>query len=306
VEFEAKVNGEYPVEHGVVVDWEGWESLILRAYSELGISPKGTKLLTSEAPQNPKANREKITEFAFGTLGVDSFYVATSALLALYASGRTTGLVVQSTGGVTHTVPIYDGYVLPHAVLRLDMGGRDLTRWLRDMLAERGISVDEDAARQLQAQLCYVARDYDDEMLQPKETSLTIDGQSYTLGSERFRCPEALFKPHLVGSEFAGIHDTAFSSIMKCDIDIRKDLYSNIVLAGSNTLFPGLAERLTEEVVALAPASIQVKVEAPDNRDDLSFVGGAMLSGMDNFQQMYITRADYDTSGAEVVHRKCF
>ena len=74
------------------------------------------------------------------------------------------------------------------------------------------------------------------------------DGQVITIGNERFRCPEALFQPSFLGMESAGIHETTYNSIMKCDVDIRKDLYGNTVLSGGSTMFPGIADRMQREL----------------------------------------------------------
>merc|ERR1711896_29904 len=87
------------------------------------------------------------------------------------------------------------------------------------------------------------------------------------VGNERFRCPEALFKPHMVGNmESAGIHETTYNSIMKCDVDIRKDLYANTVLSGGTTMYPGIADRMQKEMTALAPTTMKIKIVAPPER----------------------------------------
>jgi actin-related protein len=102
-------------------------------------------------------------------------------------------------------------------------------------------------------------------ILQPHPTQLPLceHAQVITIGNERFRCPEVLFSPSMVGMEANGIHDTTFNSIMKCDVDIRKDLYSNIVLSGGTTMFPGIADRMSKEITALAPSAMKIKVVAP-------------------------------------------
>jgi hypothetical protein len=85
-------------------------------------------------------------------------------------------------------------------------------------------------------------------------------------GNERFRCPEALFQPTFLGMESPGVHETTYNSIMKCDVDIRKDLYANVVLSGGTTMYAGIADRMSKEITALAPASMKVKIIAPPER----------------------------------------
>jgi len=132
------------------------------------------------------------------------------------------------------------------------------------------------------------------------------DGQVITIGSERFRCPEILFQPAHIGMEAPGIHETTYSSIMKCDVDIRKDLYGNIVLSGGSTMFPGIADRMNKEITALAPNSMKIKVVAPPERKYSVWIGGSILASLSTFQQMWVTRAEYDECGPSIVHRKCF
>merc|ERR1711924_263139 len=132
------------------------------------------------------------------------------------------------------------------------------------------------------------------------------DGNVITVGNERFRCPEALFQPSFIGKEASGIHDTTFQSIMKCDLDIRKDLYANVVLSGGTTMFAGIGERMTKELTALAPSTMKIKVVAPPERKYSVWIGGSILSSLSTFQQMWISKSEYDESGPTIVHRKCF
>ena len=126
------------------------------------------------------------------------------------------------------------------------------------------------------------------------------------IGNERFRCPEVLFQPSFIGKEASGIHDCTFQTIMKCDVDIRKDLYANIVLSGGTTMFPGIGERMTKELTALAPSTMKIKVVAPPERKYSVWIGGSILSSLSTFQSMWISKAEYDESGPAIVHRKCF
>jgi actin-related protein len=121
-----------------------------------------------------------------------------------------------------------------------------------------------------------------------------------------FRAPEALFQPSVLGQEAAGIHETTYNSIMKCDVDIRKDLYGNIVMSGGTTMYPGIADRMQKEINALAPSSMKVKIVAPPERKYSVWIGGSILASLSTFQQMWISKQEYDESGPSIVYRKCF
>lgn len=307
----------YPVANGIVDNWDDmtkiWEHTY---YNELRCEPTERPVHLTEAPKNPTKNREKMTEIFFDTFQVPAFFVSVQAVLSLYASGRTTGLVYDSGDGVTHTVPVFDGFSMKHAVKRMNLAGRELTTYFGDILNEAGISLTStaefDIVKDIKEKKCYVALDFDEEMKafesdKSKEVTYELpDGTVITFGNQQIRGPEVLFKPQLIGKDFPGMHQQVYNCIQQCDIDVRRDLYENMLLSGGSTMYNGLSDRIVKEVKNLANASVNVKCVAPAERKFSVWIGGSTLSTLATFQTMWITKGEYEETGVAIVHRKCF
>lgn len=197
----------------------------------------------------------------FETFQVQNMYVAIQAVMSLYAAGRTTGLVVDAGDGVSHTVPVFEGFTISFAVEKMEIAGRMLTIYLQKLLLESGFSFTSSAeleiVREIKEKLCYVAQNWEEEK---KAAPLSSEhDKNYTLPDKkviiipalvRFGAPELLFHPELNGKSCAAIHKLAWNSIQASDIDIRKELSKNIILSGGTTMYEGLADRLKSEIVA--------------------------------------------------------
>lgn len=314
------LNIDYPIEHGIVKSWDDmtaiWEHTI---YNEIRVEPAECALMLTEAPLNPKANREQMISIAFGKFNVKAFYVGIQAVLAMFSAGRTTGIVVDSGDGVTHTVPIYETYSVPHAVKKILLAGRDISKNLEHILTERGWNFETTAqfqiVREIKESMTFVTMDYKKDMedsptkewKEKNEKPYTLpDGNIMVLGTERFRAPEIIFQPSLAGKDVPGVQKLTYNSIMECDLDVRKALWENVILSGGSTMFDNYPERLLKELKALAPPSINVKVVAQPDRKYAVFMGAAQLANLSSFQNNWITKAEFEENGESIVHRKCF
>lgn len=308
----------YPVEHGIVKDWDDMEKVWhYTFYDALRVNPEEHAVLVTEAPMNPRKNREKMVELLFEKFSCPATYIVIQAVMSLYAAGRTTGTVVDAGDGVTHVVPVYEGYTLPHAIQRINLAGRDLSEFMERKLTETGLSMtssaEKEIVRDMKETACYVAADYKEECKKYIEDGTSIDkkytlpdGQEVFLGKVRFDVPEAMFDPAMLGMEANGIHQSTYECIAKCDIDLRRELFKGIILSGGTTMFPGIADRLTQEIKDLAPAKVDVKVIANPQRRYVVWIGASIVAQLSRFHSMLIWKAEYDEVGAGIVHQKCF
>ncbi|CAE7029577.1 ACTB [Symbiodinium natans] len=320
-EKSASMNLKHPLERGFVYNWEDmmkvWSHVF---YNELRVTVEEHPVIMTEPPLNPKEHREYLTSLMFESWNVPAFYVATPAVLCLYASGRTTGLVVQSGDSISHVVPVIEGCMLADGVVPFEIAGNDLTDFMEKLLAQRGYAESDygfqtlagrKVVRDVKEKLCRVANDLGRAM---EEYDASPEPRTYchpdprldmALGTECYRCPEALFNPVLISKEGPSMHLAILHAIERVDPGFKKDLWSNVILSGGNTMFPGLPDRLLKELGELVPEmKDHIKVVASPERRYLPWVGASVLTSLGSFEDMWVTRADYDAEGPTAV-RKC-
>ncbi|CAH2101484.1 unnamed protein product [Euphydryas editha] len=305
---------KYPMEHGIVTDWNDMERVWNYIYSkdQLSTFSEEHPVLLTEAPLNPRRNREKAAEVFFETFNVPALFLSMQAVLSLYATGRTTGVVLDSGDGVTHSVPIYEGFAMPHSIMRVDVAGRDVTRYLRLLLRKEGVnlrtSAELEVVKAVKERACYLSPNpLKEEALDSERAQYTLpDGTQLEIGPARFRAPEVLFRPDLIGEECEGLHEVLMFAIQKSDMDLRKVLYQNIVLSGGSTLFRGFGDRLLAEIRRLAPKDMKIRISAPQERLYSTWIGGSILASLDTFRKMWVSKREYDEEGHRAVHRKTF
>jgi len=312
------LNLSYPIAAGIVESWEDMEKVWHHTfYNELRVAPEEAQgVLLTEAPRNPKANREKMTTIMFETFQVKNVYVALQAVMSLYAAGRTTGLVCDAGDGVSHTIPVFEGFSIPHAVEKMEIAGRVLTDYMQKLLLGIGESLTSSAeleiVRDIKEKLCFVSQDYETENAQAHASS-ELD-VAYTMpdkrvinvpGHVRMGCPELLFKPDLNGKSCKSLHALSWASVQASDVDVRKDLCKNIILSGGTTMYEGLADRLKNEITTLAPGGAEIRVIASADRKYAVWKGASTLASLSTFASSWVTAEDYAEHGAAVIHRKC-
>ncbi|PVU93238.1 hypothetical protein BB561_003387 [Smittium simulii] len=313
-----KIN--YCMEHGVVTNWDDMEKIWSHVYTEeLKILPEEHPVLLTEAPLNPENNRDVAAQIFFETFNVPAMYVSIQAVLSLYASGRTTGMVLDSGDGVSHTVPVFEGFTIPNAIQRVDLAGRDVSDYLKLLLYQAGLKFETSAeceiVRIIKEKACYLSLDMVKEERDSRSliyaTSLTADenvsssqqqvpdsfvlpdGRKIKLGLERFRAPEILFNPEIIGLEHPGLHKILLNSVEKSDLDLRKTLMSNIVLSGGTTLTRGFGDRLLYELRKAAITDTKIKILAPPERKYSTWIGGSILASLSSFKKMWVSAEEY-------------
>ena len=283
-------------------------------YDQLRVDPAEHPVLMNDNLRMSKHTREVIIQTMFEKYSVPSFYMSQSTTLALYASGRSTGTVVDIGDSLTEIGCHYEHTLLWPATY-MPLGGRDIANYMMKIFRHLGGRFDrwsdQEMVREAKEEWGYIALDFDEEMKKDWDRDFTINyplptGNIVTVTDERVRCPELLFQPKLNHFWFNGIAKTLVDSLSGRDVDIREDLYANIVLSGGTSMFPGLPERLEKEVARLAPSWATVKVVAPPERKYAVWIGGSILACLPTFPKMVITHEEYNEAGPGIVHRRCF
>ncbi|CAK9786026.1 putative actin binding protein [Cutaneotrichosporon oleaginosum] len=316
----------HPMEHGIVKNWGDMQHLWdYTFYDKLGVDTRGRKVLLTEPPMNPKANRQKMAEVMFERYQFGGVYVAIQAVLTLYAQGLQTGVVVDSGDGVTHIVPVYDGFALPHLTRRLDVAGRDVTRYLIKLLLMRGYAfertADFETVRGIKENLCFMSYDLELDKKLADETTVLVenytlpDGRVIKVGSERYEAPECMFQPHLVDVEQPGVAELLFQTIQQAAVDTRAELYKHIVLSGGSSMYPGFPSRLEKEMKQLYLTRVlnndasrlknfKIRIEDPPRRKHMVFLGGAVLADIMKSQEAFwVTKEEWEEQGVRALDK---
>jgi len=338
---------------GMIQDWDLFESVLDYSYKKIIQSESELHpVLFSEAPWNKKDRREQLCELMFEKYNVPAFFLVKNAVLSAFANGRSTGLVIDS--GATHTsaIPVHDGYVLQHAIVKSPLGADFLTTQCHQFLEERKIELaatyqikDKREVGEGQRphwtkrsnlpevtkswhdyQIKEMVRDFQHNVLQVHEQSYNEEscssipqvehefptGYNTDFGVERFKIAEALFDPSGIrgtntGAMMGAAH-VVTTSVGMCDVDLRPALYGNVVVTGGNTLLQGFNERLNRDLSIKTPSTMRFKLIAangPQERRYGSWIGGSILASLGSFQQMWVSKQEYEEGGRAQVDRKC-
>ncbi|KAJ5075589.1 actin [Anaeramoeba ignava] len=307
---------KYPIEFGTVTDWDDMEKIWHHSfYNELCVAPEEHPILLTNPPFTSLRQKEKYIQIMFETFNTPATYIALDLVLALMASGRTTGTVLSSGEGITTCISIYEGFFSKNSIFRTNLSGRILTEFLTEILCDSSsyfpTTAEREIVRDIKEKTCYVALDFEKELKISREScSLHLsyelpNSKTIQLNESRFKCTEALFQPDLVGmDEIIPIHKMIYESIMKSPIHNRKDLFNNIVLSGGSSMFNGISERLEKEISLLIPKTTTLKIITPPERKYSVWIGGSILSSLTTFQNRWISKEEYDEFGPTICHEK--
>ena len=310
----------YPVNHGVFDDEKDIFPLFSYIYSKLNINSQEIKehaILITEPILNPKTNREQISKILFDNFDVPAIFFASQPILSLFSTSATSGLILESGEGVTQSCVVFEGYNIPSSFERYNYGGRDVTDYLKNMLKKRGYnfynSSELKLVNDIKENMCYLETNKRNEYINAKKTlnkKLTPyylpDGSNIFIGDEIILAPEILFNPEYVGKEYLSFPDMIITSINNIDIQLRKKSFESILLSGGNTAIKELNEKLTDELKNRLGKNFPINIIEnekikPQNR---CWVGGNIISTLEIFKKMWVTKSDWNENGSEIMHIK--
>lgn len=320
----------YPIENGIVQNWTDMEHLWDHTFKDkLGFQDGKCgdhRILLTEAPLNPEANKKKFMEYMFEKYEFDSMQVQTQAMLTLYAQGLMTGVVLDSGDGVTHVVCVYEGFVPAHLTQRLNLAGRHVTRYLIRLLQLRGYSFnstsDFETVRTIKEELCYTALDYKAESKLAEDTTALVkkftlpDGKIIKIGRERFQASEAMFNPNMADVHGDGVSNMIYNAIMKAEYDLRLSFFKHVVLSGGSTMYPGLPTRIDKDIKERYLKEVlkgdkkrlhkfRLNVEDPPRRKNMVFLGASVLGGiMKDSPEFWLDKEEYQELGADAAIKR--
>lgn len=298
----------YPVQRGIVKDWDAMELIFHNIFEGLKVQPKDRCIMLSLNVRIPDAMIEELSQMMFKTFCASALFIAKSAVLSLYATGHLDGVVVQIGDGITSIVPINQGYAVNENVIELPIGGRDFTEYMMQLLRDNGSKdIDLQNAKDVKERLCYVSKNFE------QENALTVpviqfqlgNGKSAMIGKEKFLVPELFFKPDMAKIVAVSLQESIVNSVMKCDASLRANLFKKIFLTGGSAQFPGFKDRLKQEVSRLA-TGFEVNVLTPPDQKNSAWTGGVILGALDTVKPLLVNKGDYEKGGLSTVKEKCF
>ena len=317
----------YPVKNGIFENEQDILTVFKYIYQNLEINNEEIRehpILITEPLLNPYSNREKIASALFENLSAPAIFFASQPILSLFSTSNTSGVILESGEGVTQSCVVYEGYSIPNSYIRNNYGGRDVTDYFQTLLKKQGYSFSTtsefEIVRKIKEEICFtVVGSSSNNPLSnisnlelgnknKSESSNTYnlpDGNAIKIGEEKSLAPEILFNPSIIGSEHLSFQEMIVTSINKVDIDLRKNLFNNILISGGNTLFKGIQEKFHTEIKYLSPKNMKVRIHSPGNRLLSCWTGGNVISTLEIFKKMWVSKDDWGEKGNKsIIHIK--
>ena len=309
----------FPVKHGVFEKEQDILSVFNYLYSKLGINSQEIKehpVLITEPLLNPNVNREKISYSLFDNLGVPALFFASQPILSLFSTSKTSGTILESGEGVTQSCVVYEGYSIPCTYERYNYGGGDVTEYLKNLLKKRGYhfynSTEFRLVNDIKENSCFcygnnIKNEIGDAKKSANKNLINYylpDGSSISIGDERILAPEILFNPEYIGKEYLSFPEMIISSVNKVDIQLKQKSYENILLSGGNTCFNGLYEQLHTELKNKLIKNMKINLNKTDKPEFSCWIGGNIISTLEIFKKMWVTRNEWNEKGSKVIHIK--